>query len=189
MVEKTFLTAQELLDDSFRLGLQILADEFHPDYIVGIWRGGTPVGIAVQELLEFHGFPSDHISIRTSSYDGIENQRDEIRVHGLHYIVENVNADDSLLIVDDVFDSGRSIQAVIDTINELSRRNTPSTIRVATVYYKPSKRKVECTPDYYIHETDQWLVFPHEINGLTKEEVAVSKPIVLGLSKTRISEG
>ena len=180
MVEKTFLTAQGLLDDSFRLGLQILADEFHPDYIVGIWRGGTPVGIAVQELLEFHGFPSDHISIRTSSYDGIENQRDEIRVHGLHYIVENVNADDSLLIVDDVFDSGRSIQAVIDTINELSRKNTPRTIRVATVYYKPYKRKVDCAPDYFIHETDQWLVFPHEINGLTEEEVVASKPIVLG---------
>ena len=180
ITEKIFLTAQGLLDDSFRLGVQIMKDGFRPDYIVGIWRGGTPVGIAVQELLEFHGFPSDHIAIRTSSYDGIENQRDEIRVHGLHYIIENVNAEDSLLIVDDVFDSGRSIQAVIDTISELSRKNTPNTIRIATVYYKPSKRKVECTPDYFIHETDQWLVFPHEINGLTEEEVAANKPIALG---------
>lgn len=180
MVEKTFLTAQGLLDDSFRLALQIMDDGFHPDYIVGIWRGGTPVGIAVQELLEYYGYPSDHIAIRTSSYDGIENRRGEVRVHGLHYIVENVNAEDSLLIVDDVFDSGRSIQAVIDTIRALSRKNTPGTIRVATVYYKPSKRDVERTPDYFIHKTDRWLVFPHEIHGLTKEEVAANKPVVLG---------
>jgi len=180
MGEKTFVTAQSLLDDSFRLGRQIMDDGFHPDYIVGIWRGGTPVGIAVQELLEFNGFPSDHIAIRTSSYDGIEQQREDVRVHGLHYIIENVDAEDSLLIVDDVFDSGRSIRAVIDAIGSLSRKNTPTTIRIATVYYKPSKRKVDCTPDYFIHETDNWLVFPHELQGLTKEEVAAHKPGALG---------
>ena len=180
MVQKTYLTAQSLLDDSFRLGLKIIESGFRPDYIVGIWRGGTPVGIAVQELLLYHGFPSDHIAIRTSSYDGIENQNDEIRVHGLHYIVENVNADNSLLIVDDVFDSGRSIKAVIERITELSRRNTPETIRVATVYYKPGKCKVDMAPDYYIHETEDWLVFPHELQGLSRDEVAASKPIALG---------
>ena len=179
MVEKTYVTAQSLLDDSFRLGLKVMEDGFHPDYIIGIWRGGTPVGIAVQELLNYHGHPSDHIAIRTSSYTGIEQQSDDIRVHGLHYIIENVNAEDTLLIVDDVFDSGRSIRAVIDRINELSRRNTPDVIRIATVYYKPGKRKVDLVPDYFIHETEEWLVFPHELEGLTEEEVAASKPIAL----------
>jgi len=183
MVEKTYVTPQSLLDDSFRLGLQIIEDGFRPDYIIGVWRGGTPVGIAVQELLHYHGFPADHIAIRTSSYEGIEQQNDEIRVHGLHYIIENVNAEHSLLIVDDVFDSGRSVQAVIQRITELSRRNTPETIRVATVYYKPNKRKVDSVPDYYVHETDDWLVFPHELQGLTLEEVAASKPVALGNKK------
>ncbi len=182
MVEKRFITAQKLLEDSFSLGHQIIDSGFHPNYIVGIWRGGTPVGIAVQELLHYHGYPSDHISIRTSSYEGIEKQRKEVRVHGLHYIIENVNAEDSLLIVDDVFDSGRSIQAVIDRIAKVSRRNMLQTIRIATVYYKPAKRVVECTPDYYIHEVDEWLVFPHELQGLTQEEVERSKPSAL--SKT-----
>ncbi len=176
MVDKIFVTAQSLLSDSFRLGLKIMEDGFHPDYIIGIWRGGTPVGIAVQELLKYHGYPSDHIAIRTSSYTGIEEQNDEIRVHGLHYVIENVNADDSLLIVDDVFDSGRSVQAVLQRINELSRRNNPEVIRVATVFYKPGKRKVDLVPDYFIHETDDWLVFPHELEGLTREEVLANKP-------------
>ena len=180
MSDKTYVSAQSLLDDSFRLGLTVMADGFHPDYIIGIWRGGTPVGIAVQELLKYHGYPSDHISIRTSSYTGIEQQSDEIRVHGLHYIIENVNAENSLLIVDDVFDTGRSIDAVISRIHELSRRNAPEDMRIATVYYKPSKKKVELTPDYFIHETEDWLVFPHELEGLTADEVRASKPLALG---------
>ena len=180
MVDKTFVTPQSLLDDSFRLGLKVLEDGFHPDYIIGIWRGGTPIGIAVQELLNYHGYPSDHIAIRTSSYVGIEQQNDEIRVHGLHYIIENVNAEDTVLIVDDVFDSGRSVAAVLERISALSRRNAPEIIRVAMVYYKPNKRKVDFVPDYYIHETDDWLVFPHELEGLTHIEVSASKSIALG---------
>ena len=180
MTKKTYVSAQCLLDDSFRLGLKIMDKDFHPDYIIGIWRGGTPVGIAVQEIMNYHGHPSDHIAIRTSSYMGIEHQSDEIRVHGLHYIIENVNAENSLLIVDDVFDSGRSIQAVTERINALSRRNAPEVIRVATVYYKPEKRRVAIKPDYYIHKTEDWLVFPHELEGLTRDEVAANKPLALG---------
>ena len=183
MVDKIYVTPQGLMDDSFRLGLKIIQDGFHPDFIIGIWRGGTPVGIAVQELLHYHGFPSDHISIRTSSYEAIEQQREDIRVHGLHYIVENVNAENSLLVVDDVFDSGRSIQAVLERITALSRKNTPEIIRVATVYFKPDKRKVDFYPDYFIHKTNDWLVFPHELDGLSREEVLKSKPLALGEEK------
>ena len=179
MVEKQFISAEELLQDSFLLGHQILESGFKPNYIVGVWRGGTPVGIAVQELMEYHGVATDHISIRTSSYEGIEKQNDNIKVHGLHYIIENANADDSMLIIDDVFDSGRSIDAIIKKIKELSRSNTPETIRVATVYYKPSKAKVDFAPDYYIHQTDKWLVFPHELQGLSEEEIRNNKPSAL----------
>ncbi len=125
MAEKQYIKAQDLLDDSFRLGLKVLDSGFRPDFIVGIWRGGTPVGIAVQELFELHGIGSDHIAIRTSSYETIEQRGKHIRVHGLNYIVKKADADDHLLIVDDVYDTGLSIQAVIDTLRRLSRRNTP----------------------------------------------------------------
>jgi len=179
MSDKIFITANELLEDSYKLAHQIYDDGFRPNYIVGIWRGGTPVGIAVQELLDYHGVQTDHIAIRTSSYTGMWEQADEIRVHGLHYIVEHANAADSLLIIDDTFDSGRSVAAVIDAIRTLSRANTPSTIKVATVYYKPTKRRVDIEPDYYVHTTDKWLVFPHELHGLSDAEIAEHKPFAL----------
>ena len=34
---------------------KILKSGFNPDFIVGVWRGGTPVGIAVQEFLDYFG--------------------------------------------------------------------------------------------------------------------------------------
>jgi len=174
-VDKVFISAQELIEDSFRLAHRIYEDGFHPNFIIGIWRGGTPVGIAVQEYFEFKKVETDHIAVRTSSYYGIDRQSKEIRVHGLHYLVENANAEDALLIVDDVFDSGRSVDALIRTIRELSRRNTPGDIRVACPWYKPTKNAVDFEPDYYLHESADWLVFPHELDGLDLDEIASGK--------------
>lgn len=181
--EKKFISAQELLEDSVRLGIKILESGFKPHFIVGIWRGGTPVGIAVQELLDYFDVKTDHIAIRTSYYTGINQRGEEIRVHGLGYIVERANQEDTLLIVDDVYDSGLSVQAVLANLRERARKNTPHDIRIATVYYKPfnNKTKPKRVPDYYLYETDKWLVFPHELNGLTPEEILSFKPSVLKL--------
>ena len=170
-IPKTYISAQSLLEDSFRLGMQILDSGFRPSFIVGVWRGGTPVGIAVQELLDFFGVKTDHIAIRTSFYESIGRTGDRIRVHGMQYIIDHVNADQGLLIVDDVFDTGLSIDAVFSHLRRRARRNTPRDTRVATVYYKPSNNRTERVPDYYVHETERWLVFPHELHGLTREEI------------------
>ena len=174
--EKIFITAAELLRDSFLLASNILQSGFRPDYIVGIWRGGTPVGIAVQEFLDYAGVETDHIAIRTSHYTGISQTTRNVQVHGLGYLIRKVNKQDSLLIVDDVFDTGMSVEAVIGELVKRARLNMPDDIRIATPWYKPSKNKTERVPNYYIHETAQWLVFPHELTGLTHEEVCLGKP-------------
>lgn len=175
MSTKKFITSQELLEDSFRLAHKVFEDGFRPDFIIGIWRGGAPIGIAVQEFFDFKKIETDHIAVRTSSYYGIGQQSKEIKVHGLHYLIENANASDSLLIVDDVFDSGRSIDALIKQIRSLSRLNTPKDIRIACPWYKPTNNQVDIIPDYYINESEEWLVFPHELSGLTKEELLEGK--------------
>ena len=174
-MHKIYITAQELLESSFKLAHKIFEDGFRPQFIVGIWRGGAPIGIAVQEYFEYREVSTDHISVRTSSYYGIGKQSREIKVHGLHYLLENANADDGLLIVDDVFDSGRSVEALIKEIKSQARLNTPQDIRVACSWYKPGMRAVDIEPDYFIHQSDDWLVFPHELFGLTKEEIAEGK--------------
>ncbi|HCC44802.1 MAG TPA: hypoxanthine phosphoribosyltransferase [Gammaproteobacteria bacterium] len=177
-MDKHFISAEELLTDSFRLADQIFRSGFRPHFIVGVWRGGAPVGIAVQEYLDYMGVETDHIAIRTSSYYGINQQDKEVRVHGLNYIIDHVNSDDELLLVDDVFDSGRSVIAILDELKLKTRANLPETIKIATPYYKPDRNTTEIIPDYYVHETDRWLVFPHELAGLSSEEIAYAKPAV-----------
>ena len=81
-IAKKYITADELLHDSFKLGVQIHNSGFKPDFIVGVWRGGTPVGIAIQEILAYLGNDSDHIAIRTSSYYGINQQSKEVKYLG-----------------------------------------------------------------------------------------------------------
>jgi hypothetical protein len=172
---KHFISAQALLEDSFRVAAKVYKDGFRPDFIIGIWRGGAPIGIAVQEFFDFKKVETDHIAVRTSSYYGINQQSKEIKVHGLHYLIENANANDSLLIVDDVFDSGRSIEALIDQIKQQMRLNIPQDIRIACPWYKPKNSKVSIKPDYYVHESEEWLVFPHELSGLSDEEIKAGK--------------
>jgi hypoxanthine phosphoribosyltransferase len=174
-MDKTVLSAQDLLEDSFRLGLEVLESGFRPTMIIAIWRGGTPVGMAVQEILDYCGVESDHIAIRTSSYVGVD-ERGAVAVHGLNYIIKKICHDDRLLIVDDVFDTGNTIVAVMDELRKRARDNTPEDIRVAVPWYKPSRNQTDLVPDYFIHETAEWLVFPHELDALSAEELRNSRP-------------
>ena len=181
MDEKIYINASQLLFDSFQLGAKILESGFVPDYIVAIWRGGTPVGIAVQELLDYAGIKTDHIAIRTSYYLGIERVADNVQVHGLGYLIDKIEYENSLLIVDDIFDTGNSYAAVMNELRSRAKRNTPHDIRIATPWYKPSKNMTSFQPDYYIHETDRWVVFPHELQGLSEDEVRLGKPEISDL--------
>ena len=118
-MKKHFIQADQLLRDSYNLAWKIFESGFKPDYIIGVWRGGAPVGIAVQEFLDFLGIPSDHIAIRTSYYSGINSRKDNVQVYGLNYVIRKLQSEDSLLIVDDVYDSGMSVSKVISDL-ELS---------------------------------------------------------------------
>jgi hypoxanthine phosphoribosyltransferase len=183
VVTKTYIPAQQLLEDSFRLGAKVFTSGFRPTFIIAIWRGGTPIGVAVQELLCYHGIESDHIAIRTSSYIGIDGRSTEIRIHGMNYLIKSINADDRLLIVDDVFDSGHTIAAVIRYLETNARLNTPREIRVAVPYYKPSRNETDREPDYFLHETGDWLKYPHSLEGLSLEEVAENRPELYAIVK------
>ena len=179
-LDKQYITAEHLLRDSYHLAWQVFESGFRPEYIVGVWRGGAPVGIAVQEFLALLGVKSDHIAIRTSSYSGMGTRETQVQVYGLNYIIRKVESHDSLLIVDDVFDTGLSYEKVISDIKNACKKNTPH-IRIATPYFKPANNQSSTEPNYYIHETSKWLVFPHELDGLTITELAENKPALKDL--------
>ena len=174
-MNKRFIRADDLLRDSFQLAANIHAAGFEPDFLVGLWRGGSAVGIAVQEGLDYFGTSTDHIAIRTSysgahRYSEMVSKADQIRVHGLQYLLENLCSHHSMLIVDDVYSTGSSVKAVIDQLAQKTRRNLPADIRVASVWYRPTPRTLR-TPDYFVHETDDWLVLPYELSGQSLDEL------------------
>lgn len=178
-MDKVFIEADDLLLDSFKLAATIHAAGFRPDFLVGLWRGGSAVGIAVQEGLDHFGIPTDHIAIRTSysgqaKYSKMVDDADDIRVHGLQYLLENLCQEHSLLIVDDVYGTGSSIKAVIDRLTEKTRRNLPHDIRIATVWYRPAESTIR-EPDYFVNKTSDWLVLPYELSGLSVDELQEHK--------------
>ena len=174
-MDKLYIKSENLLRDSFKLAWSVYESGFVPNYIVGVWRGGAPIGIAVQEFLSVCGIKSDHVAIRTSYYSDINKRKDSVQVYGLNYVIRQLESEDRLLIVDDVHDTGNSIDQIICDIKSACKKNTPS-IKVATPYYKPAHNKTDNKPDYYLYETDKWLVFPHELEGLTIEEITENKP-------------
>jgi hypoxanthine phosphoribosyltransferase len=184
-MNKRFIRADDLLRDSFQLAANIHEAGFRPDFLVGLWRGGSAVGIAVQEGLDFFGTPTDHIAIRTSysgahRYPEMVSQADRIRVHGMQYLLETLCSHHSLLIVDDVYSTGSSVKAVIDQLTQKTRRNLPRDIRIATVWYRPTASTLR-TPDYYVHETDDWLVLPYELSGQSLDELRENRPELAGI--------
>lgn len=165
--------------DGFRLGKKIYESGFRPDFIAGIWRGGSATGIVVQECLQYFDVDTDHIAIRTS-YEGMQSypemiqNANRIRVHGLEYLVNRLEATHHLLLVDDVYSSGFSVQAVMQKLKRKLRQNFPETIRVAAVWHRPVEGRP--APDYCVNQTDQWLVLPYELSGLSLDEIKKHKP-------------
>jgi hypoxanthine phosphoribosyltransferase len=179
-MEKRYITPAALLEDAFVLGWQVFASGFRPDYILGVWRGGTPVAIAVQELLQLLGVQADHAAIRTRSYSGIGRREQRVQVDGLDYVTARLQPGAALLLVDDVHDTGLSLQQVVADLRSC-RAGRTADIRLATPWYKPGNNRCNSPPDYFLHQCDDWLVFPHELEGLTPAELAANKPELAAL--------
>lgn len=175
-----------MLEDSYRLAVQIYQSGFRPDFIVGVWRGGSTVGIYVQECLQYLGVETDHIAIRTS-YRGRDDyfrqleQGNEMRAHGLQYLFENLNADDALLIVDDVYSTGRNTRAVVERLQQKTKRNMAKDVRIAAPYYRVSSGNPVVAPDFFLQQTDEWLVLPYELTGISRAELEAHKSWIVPL--------
>jgi len=170
MSDKIYLSANELMRDSFRLGQLVLDSGWRPDVLIALWRGGTPVGVAVHELLLYHDIPTIHMAVKCQSYSGI-GQRGEVVFENTAAIFAQIRPDHRVLVVDDIFDSGCTARAALRL---LAPRCVE--VRLATLYWKPNANVTDLRPHYHVRETDAWIVFPHELEGLTAAEVRQKDP-------------
>lgn len=176
MNEKTYLTAEEYQLDSFKLANKILNSGWNPDEMIALWRGGAPVGVIVHEFLYYHGERPHHHILKCHSYTGIDSRLTEVLFENADEIFSSIVPGSKVLIVDDVFDTGNTTKAVIEKLKPFK-----VDLRFATVYWKPAQNQTTLKPDFYVKKSDSWIVFPHELDGLTPEEVRVKHPKIYNL--------
>ena len=172
---KRYLTGNEVLLDSFRLARLIYDSHWDPDVMVVLWRGGAPIGIAVHEFFVYKGSPKTYIALSCRSYAGLK-QTDKLTLTLSDTQLEPIQPNRRVVIIDDIFDTGNT---ALQVRKRLEARGAE--VRIATLFWKPTRNCTTIRPDYYLHETDQWIVFPHELDGLTPAEVLHKDPALYRL--------
>ena len=155
MSEKiTVLTPQNIWDKLFSLAQKIKNVDFSPDVIIGIIRGGLEVTRTLSDLLEI----KQVTTIGVGFYKGIKETFDSPQLtQKLNYDVTNKK----ILLVDDVADTGRSMALAVEYL----KKQKIHSLKTATIHYKPHSI---FRPDFYVEETEKWIVYPWEYVEFTK---------------------
>lgn len=122
------------------------------DAIMAITRGGMIPGCLISEALDIRNVMTAAVMF----YTAIETTMDEPRF--LQFPSDPLLVGKRVLIVDDVWDSGKTAMAVRHRVREAG--GLPS---VAVIHYKPrASRYPNDAPDFFAYETDAWIVYPWE---------------------------
>lgn len=164
---------------SWKLAAKVASnfEVFKPTMMVVLWRGGAGVGMYMHEYFKRQeGLVVDHTAIRTYSYVSPGEASSKVHIQSLRYLIKHSNKDSHLLIVDDIFDSGRSVEAFLAKLKIKMGDNIPSLIRIATPYWKPENNKTNLKPDYFVETVpgNTWICFPHEISDHKTDEQLAS---------------
>ena len=175
--DKHYLAANDFLRDVWRLAASVRKADWKPDFLIALWRGGTPPGIAIHEFLKVSGWEVRHLPLKCASYTGIGENAGEVRFTCAEPVFGMLRKGDRVLVVDDVFDTGKTAAAMKEKLDALG-----VDFRIACVYWKPEKNQTSLKPDYYTKDVGtEWIVFPHEIEGLTPDEVRTKDPLLAEL--------
>ena len=176
MSDKVYITPARLTRDAFQLARMILDSGFRPHVLLVLWRGGTPVGVIVHEFLEYHGIQTYHTAVKATSYSGIGVRSSHLEIEGIEPVLARIESGQKVLLIDDIFDTGFTVKRMCEL---LAARTLD--VRVATLYYKPGNNQTDRVPDFFLSRVDSWIVFPHELVGLTPDEIREKDPAIFSL--------
>ncbi len=149
------LTWKKIHEASLKLASEIAREGLEIDLIVGILRGGYIVARILGDILG-----TENIGVvEVKFYKGIEERAER------PIITQPLTADvkgKNILVVDDVVDSGRTLEIVTEQVRLRGARS----VRTAVLFYKP---KSIIRPDFFAQETSEWVVFPWELCEFIRE--------------------
>ncbi len=180
-MKKEFLSFYTVRNNGIKLAHRIYSEGFIPDVIYVSLRGGAYLGNVVSEYFKIvrkDRHPVYYAAVVARSYTGIQEQT-KVMVDGWTYNPEHLRQGDKVLLVDDIFDTGRTVNHLVEIIMDqgIPRRD----VKVAVHDYKIReycKVQLPVQPDYYcrLHrikseEEDFWIHYlSHELVGLTEHE-------------------
>lgn len=181
-MSKEFISYNQVRNNALKLAHRIHLDGFVPDIIYVSLRGGAYLGNVMSEY--FKAVRSDarpvfYAAVVARSYTDIR-KNEQVRVDGWTYSPEYLRNGDKVLLVDDIYDTGRTINHLASVILEkgVPRRD----LKIAVHDYKIVDYRGEqpaIKPDYWcrLHEIrkpedERWIHYmSHELIGLTEEEL------------------
>lgn len=181
-MHKEFLPYDTIRNGGFRLARKIWEDGFIPDVIYVSLRGGSSLGNAIHEwfkLVTKESKPMLYAAVVAHSYTDIHKQA-KMMIDGWTYSPEHLREGDKILLVDDIFDSGATINYLVSAF--LEKGIPRHDIKIAVHDYKVfHNRKGDelIQPDYWCRKHDIksdddvcWFHYmSHELAGLTSEEL------------------
>ncbi|MCE4602431.1 MAG: hypothetical protein F7C08_03835 [Desulfurococcales archaeon] len=148
----TWADVEDAIDD---IAAKIKASGLKPDAIIGIMRGGIIPARLLADSLDVQEILTMEIKLYQSI--GVKSAQPYIK----YPIIRELRGL-RVLIVDDISDSGLSLQLAVEAVSLYY----PASISTATLYVKPWTRM---HPDYYSKTTDKWIIFPWERHEYARE--------------------
>jgi hypoxanthine phosphoribosyltransferase len=145
--EREILTWERFGIASRELAQMVVDDDFEPDMLLSIARGGLLIGGAMGYALSV----KNTYTMNVEFYTGVDERLEVPRI--LPPAPDFVDLHDaSILIVDDVADTGHTLKSVEQFVD-----GKVGDVRTAVIYEKPHSL-VKC--DYVWMRTDLWINFP-----------------------------
>lgn len=182
-MHKEFLSYQTVRNNALKLADRMYSEGFIPDIIYVSLRGGAYMGNVISEFYkvvrEGKSRPVFYAAMVARSYQGIRSQ-ERIRIDGWTYSPEHLRNGDKVLLIDDIFDSGKTINYLVEVL--LEKGIPRNDIKIAVHDYKIRTYHAEqlpIQPDYWCRkheilspEEDNWIHYlSHELVGLTDNEI------------------
>ena len=181
-MKKEFLKYETIRNNSIKLAHRIHEDGFIPDVIYVSLRGGAYMGNVISEYFKVvrrGQRPAFYAAVVARSYTDIR-EHEQIRIDGWTYDPRYLRSGDKVLIVDDIFDSGRTINHLVQISMDIGIPRDD--IRVAVHDYKIRtflKDQPTIHPEYFCRkhiinspEEDSWVHYlSHELVGLAEDEI------------------
>lgn len=148
-IQYEYLSWAELGNITTRLATQILSDKRQFDRVIALATGGHTMSKAIKDYLDIQKISSLQISF----YASIGKTKPAPII--TQSVATNIEGE-SILLFDDVNDSGRTISVAKQYLSMRGVKN----ICVATLV---SKSKTESPSDYSGYTSDNWIIFPDEV--------------------------